>query len=158
MDDAGPFLAADTAQVLYVMEQRVDQRAAGMPGGRMHDHASGLVDHDEVAVLIQDPERQRFWRRRRVGRLRCVDFDELAGLDRLIRLRRAPRDQDVTVLDEPLYSRSRLSWKHRDEKEVEADAVAVARNRERRERRDRRESRHAAFRACLGSGETVRRR
>ena len=49
MHDAGPLLAADAAQVVDVMEQRVDQRAAGVSGGRMHDHARRLVDDDEVA-------------------------------------------------------------------------------------------------------------
>ena len=61
----GPDFAADAAQILDVMEQRVDQRAAGVAGGRMHDHAGRLVDDDEVGVVEEDLERQIFRQRRR---------------------------------------------------------------------------------------------
>jgi hypothetical protein len=44
------------------MEQGIDQRAARMAGSRVHDHARRLVDHDHVAVLIQDGQRQLFGR------------------------------------------------------------------------------------------------
>ena len=56
MDDAGPQLAADAAQVVDLVQQRVDQRAAGVAGGGMHDHAGRLVHHDEVRVLVDDVE------------------------------------------------------------------------------------------------------
>src|SRR5215471_9034236 len=59
MDDAGPLLSADAAQVADVMEQRVHERAARMSGSGMDDHAGGLVDDDQVGVLIQDSQRQR---------------------------------------------------------------------------------------------------
>ena len=55
----GPLLAADAAQIVDVVQQRVDQRAAGMAGRRVHDHAGRLVDDDEVAILVDDRERQR---------------------------------------------------------------------------------------------------
>ena len=58
--DARPFLAADAAEIVDVMEQRVHQRAARVAGGRMHDHAGRLVDDDDVAVLVDDRQRQRF--------------------------------------------------------------------------------------------------
>ncbi len=54
MNDAWPLLPADAAQIVDVMEQGVDQRAARMAGRRMHDHARRLVDHDHVAVLVDD--------------------------------------------------------------------------------------------------------
>ena len=72
--DAGPLLAADAAQIVDVVEQRVDQRSARVAGRRMHDHAGRLVDDDEV----RDPGTG--WaaaalpgRRRRVDRLGHVD-------------------------------------------------------------------------------------
>ena len=58
--DPRPLLAADAAEIVHVMEQRVDQRAGRMAGGRMHDHPGRLVDHDEVAVLVENRQRQRF--------------------------------------------------------------------------------------------------
>ena len=75
MHDAGPLLAADAAEIVDVVQQRVDERAAGMPGRRMHDHARRLVDDDQVVVLVEDGQRQRFGLRRRVDRLRDVDAD-----------------------------------------------------------------------------------
>ena len=76
--DAGPLLAADAAEIVDVMEQRVHQRAARVAGGRMHDHAGGLVDDDDVAILIDDRQRQRLRLRRRIDRLRHVDGDLLS--------------------------------------------------------------------------------
>ena len=37
-----------------MVEQRIDQRPARAAWGRMHDHAGGLVDHDQVAILPDD--------------------------------------------------------------------------------------------------------
>ena len=63
--DAGPHLAADAAEVLDVMEQRVDQRAGRIARGRVHHHAGRLVDDDDVGVLEEDLERQILGLRRR---------------------------------------------------------------------------------------------
>ena len=65
MHDPGPLLAADAAEIVDVVQQRVDQRAARMARRRMDDHPRGLVDHDEVVVLVEDRQRQRFGLRRR---------------------------------------------------------------------------------------------
>ena len=59
MDDARPQLAADAAQILDVVQQRVHQRARAVARRRMHDHARRLVEHDDVGVLVDDEERQR---------------------------------------------------------------------------------------------------
>ena len=40
-----------------VGDQRIDQRAGGVPGRGMHGEALGLVDDDEVRVLVDDRER-----------------------------------------------------------------------------------------------------
>ena len=60
MHDARPQLAADAAQIVDLVEQRVDQRALRVAGGGMHHHAGGLVDDDEVRVLIDDVEVEIF--------------------------------------------------------------------------------------------------
>ena len=58
--DARPPHAADAGQAVAAMgDERVDQRAALMPGGRMHDEPGRLVDDDEVVVLVDDRERDR---------------------------------------------------------------------------------------------------
>ena len=52
-----------------VVKQRVDQRAGGVARRRMHDHSGRLVDDNEVGVLVQDVERQRFRRLARPDRV-----------------------------------------------------------------------------------------
>ena len=73
MHDARPLLAADAAQILDVVQQRVDQRATGVTGRGMDDHSCRLVDDDDICVLEHDLERQRL--RLDVGgsRLRNID-------------------------------------------------------------------------------------
>ncbi len=39
-----------------MMQQRIDQRAVEIPGGRVHNLAGGLVDDDEMLVLMSDDE------------------------------------------------------------------------------------------------------
>ena len=68
MDDTRPLLAADAAQIVDVVEQRVHERPARMTGRGMNDHAGGLVHHDEIVVLIQDRQRKRFGLRLRFDR------------------------------------------------------------------------------------------
>ena len=57
VDDAGPKDPADPRQVSHVVQQRVHQRAPRGPRSRMNDQASGLVDHQEVLVLVEDAQR-----------------------------------------------------------------------------------------------------
>ena len=58
MHDAGPLDAADARKRrAAVGDQRIDQRAGRMPGRGMHGEALGLVDDDEVRVLVDDGER-----------------------------------------------------------------------------------------------------
>ena len=56
--DARPQLAADAAEIRHVVEQRVDQRARRVAGGRVHDHPGRLVHDDDVGVLVEDGERE----------------------------------------------------------------------------------------------------
>ena len=60
MHDARPLLAADAAQIVNLMEERVHQRAARVPGRRVNDHARRLVDDDEVRILVEDRHVERF--------------------------------------------------------------------------------------------------
>ena len=113
MHDAGPLLAADAAEVVDVVEQRVDQRAAGVAGRRMHDHAGRLVDDDQVVVLIED---------RRAAALRAAapastgsgisTRSPRPALTGWFALACAPGDLDLAVLDQPLNLRARLVRQH----------------------------------------------
>ncbi len=50
-------------------EQRIDERALPVAGGRMDHHPGRLVDDDQMLVLEADVERDRLCRRGRVVRL-----------------------------------------------------------------------------------------
>ena len=52
--DAGAQGAADARQVRHHRQQGVDQRAVRVAGTRMHRQARGLVDHQELRVLVDD--------------------------------------------------------------------------------------------------------
>ena len=56
--DAGAELTAHAAEVVHVMEERIDERLVGMSGGGMDYKTGGLVDDGDVVVLIEDGERQ----------------------------------------------------------------------------------------------------
>ena len=53
MHDARAHLAADAGQVGAMVQQAIHQGAVLVAGGRMHGEASGLVDHNQVGVLVQ---------------------------------------------------------------------------------------------------------
>ena len=57
VDDAGAQFAADAAQVVKVVQERVDERAVLIAGGGVNDHAAGLQDDGEVGILIENCER-----------------------------------------------------------------------------------------------------
>ena len=55
MHDAGSADPADAGQARAAMgQQRVDERAVGISGGRMDNHARRLVDDDQVCILKAD--------------------------------------------------------------------------------------------------------
>ena len=118
----------------------------------MHHHARRLVDHDDVVVLVQDRDVERLGLRRRIDRLGRVDLDRLPGLHRLIRLRLLSVHADVPVLDQPLDLGARLAGQHRDEKAIEADALAVVGDRDGVTGHQATVSAYATFFARFGSG------
>ena len=58
VDDTRSLDAADAGQARAAMgDQRVDQCAGGVAGGRVNDKALRLVDHDDRVVFVNDVER-----------------------------------------------------------------------------------------------------
>ncbi len=109
MNDAGPLDAADPGQAVAAMgDQRVDQRAAGMPRRRVHDEARRLVEHDQRIVLVDDVERDCLGRGLcRLG-LGQRHSNNVAGIDRRGRIADCARlDRHLTGQDQRLQSRAR---------------------------------------------------
>jgi hypothetical protein len=107
--DARPLHPADARETVAAMgNQRIDQRAAGMPRGRMHDEPRRLVDHDQLVVLEHDLERDVLARGLRLLGLRHVHHDRVARVDPLARIAdRAAADRDLAVEDQRLETGAR---------------------------------------------------
>src|SRR5438046_10339838 len=103
-----------------------------------------------MLVLVDDWERQGFGARRRLNRLWDVDRNLLADLDRLVRPGVVPADAHLAFLDQPLNLRPRPIREHRDEKAIEADALAVVRDGERVIRHARGQAAFRGFRLSSG--------
>jgi hypothetical protein len=59
VNDPGAELTPDATQIVHVGQERIDQRARLVTRRGMHHQPGGLVDHDEVCVLVHDGERNR---------------------------------------------------------------------------------------------------
>src|SRR5437773_3476566 len=60
VNDARPFLSADTRQCWAVVQQRVDQSVFAVTCSRMNRHASRFVDDDQIVVFEQSLQWNRF--------------------------------------------------------------------------------------------------
>jgi hypothetical protein len=58
MHDARSEFPSHAAQVVEVVQQRIDDRSRCMTGARMHHHAGRFVHDGEIAILVHDVERQ----------------------------------------------------------------------------------------------------
>src|SRR6201999_4018051 len=98
----GPALAADPAQALAAMgDEGVDQCPFRIARCRMDHHAGGLVDHDEIVVLIDDVEIHRLALRLGGRRLRYGEFEDLPWFDPQRRvLYRRSRQPEMSLFDQ----------------------------------------------------------
>jgi len=80
VDDAGALFAADAGEtVAAVVEQGVDQGAVRVAGGRMDHQARGLVDHDDVVVLVDHVQGDVLGGQGRLAELGNVHGDRLTA-------------------------------------------------------------------------------
>src|ERR1700730_8002723 len=80
--DAGAFLAANAGEGWAAMSnQRIDQRARPVAGGGMDDEPGGLVDDEELVVLVHDVQRDILRRDFGVRRGRNGEANAVAGVD-----------------------------------------------------------------------------
>ena len=128
MDDPGPCFTADTAQILHVVQERVDEGAGRMACSGVDHHSCLFIQHGDVSVLIQDLERERFTCR--PGRLDRwhVHGHPIALVHRQVGTRVASRDRDVPGGYELLNLRTRMTSEHGDEELIEPVPVGVRRN------------------------------
>ncbi len=119
VDDARPENAADAREPRDVVQERVDQGPPGVPGGRMDHEPGRLVEDEQVAVLVEDGERQvlglgnggRGWWHR--------DLDALPALEPERRAARPSVDEHPSGLEQRLDARPAERGKARRDRPVE---------------------------------------
>src|SRR5262249_11198675 len=123
--DPGSEFAADTAEIVHVVQQRVDDRAAAVTRPGVHHHAGGLVDHHDVGVLVKDRQREIFGDSSRFQGRGEFDLECLSGLDGRARADDADRTDDVPVFDELLNLRARSVRQRARQEGIEPYAVLI---------------------------------
>ena len=87
--DARPVFAVDAGQAVpAVIHQCIDQRAAPVSRRGMHDHAARLVDHNDVAVLEHNVQRNVFRNDIHLAQVGQTDRDLLASIQFVILFQR----------------------------------------------------------------------
>ena len=97
-DPGAPGIAAGAA----VAREGLRERSVAVRPGRVHDDAGGLVDDDQLRILVSDDELRELAGRvdHRNGRRR--DHDRLAAAQPVVLARPHPVQRDRAGLDPPL--------------------------------------------------------
>ncbi len=102
MDDSGTDCTPHPAEITDVVEQRVDERAGGVARGWMDHHASGLVNDEQIGVVVHDFNIQRFGLRRGRNRRWDLEGDPITLADQCLCACDIASDTSPSVLDESL--------------------------------------------------------
>ena len=103
VDDPRPLHSADPGEgIAAVMEQRIHQRAALMPGGGVDDHPLGLVDDQQVLILKEDIQRDLLRLRIRLRGLRKIQMDPFPRGQPPVLLPGFPLHQDAALFQKLL--------------------------------------------------------
>jgi hypothetical protein len=102
-----------------VREQRVDERAARVPRRRVHDDAGGLVDDEQMLVLVGDADVDRLGLQLRRGFGGGLELELLPTFEPVALRARAPVEADRAGGDEPLRFPACPDLGQRGEKAVE---------------------------------------
>jgi hypothetical protein len=81
MDDAGSEFAQAGRQLAGIMSQGIDQRSVSVAAGWMDDEVGGLVDDNQIVVLINDVERHLFGRNLLRGQFGQCHLNDVAGVE-----------------------------------------------------------------------------
>lgn len=128
MDDSRSQLTPDAAEILNVMQERIDECAPPVTCRRMDNHPRRLVHDDQMRVIVDDRNGKGF--RRRFSGTRCGNFQrddvsrayDTAGLLALF------SEASMPFTDQALYLRPSLTVYARREDAVKAGPGLVGPN------------------------------
>ena len=102
-------------------QQRVHQRSGVNAGARMHHHAGGFIDGDQVRIFVENGERYLFRGGVQGSRPGSrLDVDGLAGSNQIRRAARFAVYADAAVLDPILQTGAAVLGKTLVEHEIQA--------------------------------------
>ena len=124
VDDARPLHTPDPGEGIAAMvEEGVDERPIRISRAGMHDEPGRLVDDEEVLVLIDHRELDRFGLRLRRLRLGKREFDAVAGGDPEVGILEPFAIQmNPALLDQRLQAAAGVE--RRDAREISVDPFA----------------------------------
>ena len=99
VDNAGAEIAAEGGKGFEVMEEGVDEGAILAAGTSVDRHAGGLVDCDEVRVLIEDVEREILGSGAEGAELEWLHFHEFPAPEQVRGLANGAVNGDAALLD-----------------------------------------------------------
>lgn len=99
MNDAGAEVAADGGELREVMEESVDEGSGVAAGAKVDDEAGGLVDGNDVIVLIEDVEGDVLGEGAEGLQFGRLDRDNIAGAEFRGGFRRGVVDEDAVLFD-----------------------------------------------------------
>lgn len=104
VNDAGTDNTVYAGQLaVAMMEQGIDQGAVTVSRRRMDDHAARLIDNDDIAVFINDLQRNILCRRRFRRRFRQQNGQQLPGGHAIIGLYGLATDSRPSLTDQRLH-------------------------------------------------------
>ena len=124
----GPLMAADAGKVRAMMKQRVHQRVRLVAGARMDHQPGRLVEHEQVFVFVENPERNFFGLIGDRGDIRLGQPNDVSGLDRFARPGLPIVPSHRAGANPLLQTRTRKLRQSLREKTVEAHAALFVRH------------------------------
>ncbi len=122
MDDAGTEIACGAGKAGEVMQQGIDQRSRMHAGARVDDHTGGLIDGDDVGIIIEHGEGDRLGRSVQRSGIGGVDVNPVGGADDMRRAGSISVDQHAACTDPILYARPADAGKAAVQGVIEASA------------------------------------
>ena len=126
MDNPRPDHAVDPRKgIAAVRQQRVDQRSTRMSGCRMHHHSLGLIDHQQVRILITDIQWDRLRQNIQPNRFRQDHFDCIPCAQAVFFIQSFPSTGNLALLGQALRGRTSEFFHADREKLIQAHSLVL---------------------------------
>jgi len=130
VDDSWARNPTDPREIIAMVEKGIDERTAGIPGGRVNDQAGRFVDDQKLRVLVHDRKRQIFGGKFEGLGFRLVDHESVTLGNQGGRFRPAVVVKHSIVVDQASNSGSGPALGKVGEATIESRSSELGWNRE----------------------------